>query len=590
MASSDSASKPRRIGKYEVHTKLSVGGMAELFLASTKGPGGFEKLFVIKRILPDAARNEQFVQMFLDEARLTASFSHQNIVQVFDLEEDEDGLYVSMEYIHGANLNEVFNACVEQQAVLALGFSLSVVHGCAMALHYAHTFRMPNGDEYPVIHRDVAQKNIMVTFDGQVKLLDFGIAKAKGALNRTAAGTVKGTAGYMSPEQARGEALDGRSDVFSLGVVMWEMVTGQRLFAAETELQELMAIIEAPIRRPSDLEPSIPGEVSDVVLRALERDRNKRFSSAKEFGLAIQNRCGRHLYNQDQRAAFMFERFPERSRALPVPSRARRDVPAASPPPRASPSSGARASRRSAAPSKVRRKTKGIQDTPSAASAPRQSSSRPSATARIETEEDIPTVTAVPESRNESAPLRTDEAPRSRSPKFGPIIGVLVLLFGVLLTAQLLLGDQGLAVTGDPRDSEDERAQQRAPAPILIESDSGQAAAKDAYDSGSALEEPTSSASKVPSGSQSVTRRRHEKKRVTQYGTVVIGVLPGATISLAGDVIGRGKVHSFSLPVGLNELTFVGDDGVKRVLEVLVRPGENPSINLALSDIPLEKR
>ncbi|MER2566381.1 MAG: serine/threonine-protein kinase, partial [Myxococcaceae bacterium] len=239
-----------RVGKYEILTPLTSGGMAELFIGSTVGPGGFQKHVVIKRILPDASRDENFMRMFLDEARITAGFSHPNIAQVYDLGEDEQGLYVVMEFIAGQNLNQVVSVCAKKQHVLPLGFSVSVINDCAQALHYAHTYVKPSGESYPVVHRDVAQKNIMVGWDGQTKLLDFGIAKAANTLSRTKVGTVKGTAGYMSPEQVTGKPVDGRSDVFSLGVVLWEMVTGQRLFAAETELAEMKLILEGKVERP----------------------------------------------------------------------------------------------------------------------------------------------------------------------------------------------------------------------------------------------------------------------------------------------------------------------------------------------------
>ncbi|HEY0881705.1 MAG TPA: serine/threonine-protein kinase, partial [Archangium sp.] len=287
--------------------------MAELSLASTSGAGGFRKFVVLKQILPEASGDENFVKMFLDEARVTAAFSHPSICQVFEMGEDAaTGLYVAMEFIAGQDLNQVVAACARQQAVLPIGFSASVVHDCAQALHYAHTFKKPNGDDSPVIHRDVAQKNIMVTYDGQVKLLDFGIAKAKGALSRTRAGTVKGTAGYMSPEQVRGEAIDGRSDVFSLGVVLWEMVTGRRLFSADTELAELKMILNEPISAPADVEPSVPRELSDVVMKALERDLSQRYRSARELSKALSTQCGHLLFDAEERAEFMKERFADK--------------------------------------------------------------------------------------------------------------------------------------------------------------------------------------------------------------------------------------------------------------------------------------
>jgi eukaryotic-like serine/threonine-protein kinase len=300
------------VGKYELLTLLSAGGMAELFLAYTQGPGGFRKYVVLKRILPEARDNEQFVKMFLDEARITAAFNHPNIAQVYDLGDDQDGLYLAMEFIGGQNLNQVTNGCARARAVMPLGFSASVVHDCALALHYAHTFRDPTGREYPVIHRDVAQKNIMVTYEGLVKLLDFGIAKARGSLGKTHAGAVKGTAGYMSPEQVRGEPLDGRSDVFSLGVVLYEMITGRRLFAANTETEEMRMILDAPIVRPSEVFAVIPEELSDVAMRALAREKADRFASGKEMAKALSASCGHLLFDQEQRAVFMRELFEEK--------------------------------------------------------------------------------------------------------------------------------------------------------------------------------------------------------------------------------------------------------------------------------------
>ena len=302
-----------RVGRYEVLAQLTKGGMAELSLASTAGLGGFRKFVVLKRILPEAAADENFVKMFLDEARVTGAFSHPGICQVFELGNDgQTGLFVAMEFIAGQDLNQVVSTCAKQQAVLPVGFSAGVVHDCALALHYAHTFKLPNGEDSPVIHRDVAQKNIMVTYDGQVKLLDFGIAKARGALARTRAGTVKGTAGYMSPEQVRGEAIDGRSDVFALGVVLWEMSTGRRLFSAETELDELKMILSEPITPPDEIETSVPKELSAVVMKALERDVNNRYQTARDLARALSLTCGQLLFDTDERADFMKQRFTEK--------------------------------------------------------------------------------------------------------------------------------------------------------------------------------------------------------------------------------------------------------------------------------------
>ncbi|WP_420718363.1 serine/threonine protein kinase [Pyxidicoccus sp. MSG2] len=289
--------------------------MAELFLGFTSGPGGFRKYVVIKRILPDVRDNAQFERMFLDEARITAAFNHPNIAQVFDLGQEDDGLYLSMEFIAGQNLNQITSAFLRRRQQMPIGFTLSVARDVCMALHYAHTFTAPSGEPSPVIHRDVAQKNIMVTYDGVVKLLDFGIAKAKGSLERTSAGTVKGTTGYMSPEQVRGDKLDGRSDLFSVGVMMHELITGARLFAGKDEREEMVKILEAPIPWPSHVSPHVPEGVSKVVMQALERSREKRFLNGRDMARAIEAAAARLLMDSDHRASMMQELFAERMAA-----------------------------------------------------------------------------------------------------------------------------------------------------------------------------------------------------------------------------------------------------------------------------------
>jgi serine/threonine-protein kinase len=311
LAASAASFRGERIGKYEILAQLSIGCMAELFLAFTSGPGGFRKYVVVKRILPDIRGSDQFVKMFLDEARITAALNHPNIAHVFDLGEENDGLYLAMEFIAGQNLNQVMEACALRKQQPPLGFIGAVARDVALALHYAHTFTDPRGHSLPVIHRDVAQKNIMVAYDGAVKLLDFGIAKARGSLGRTQVGTVKGTTGYMSPEQVVGQEIDGRSDVFALGVVMHELLTGKRLFAADTEEEEMRKILAQPIPRPAKIKASIPEELSDVVMRALARERADRFN-AKELARAIEAVLGKTLFDPDRTSLFMRELFAEK--------------------------------------------------------------------------------------------------------------------------------------------------------------------------------------------------------------------------------------------------------------------------------------
>lgn len=300
----------RKVGdKYQVLSQLSAGGMAEIFLAFTAGPGGFRKYVVVKQILPDVRTDDTFIKMFFDEARITAQFSHPNIGQVFDLGEDHEGPYLAMEFIAGQNLNQISKAVYRRGTSLPVGFSCAVARDTCIALQYAHTFMDPLGQAYPVIHRDIAQKNVMVTYTGTTKLLDFGIAQARGKLNRTSVGHVKGTTGYMSPEQTRGDPLDARSDIFSVGVMLHELVTGQRLFAGETEEDEMKKILAQPIPHPSSIKKDLPQALDRVIMKALARERADRFNSAKELARAIEAATGKLLFDADQCATFMKELF-----------------------------------------------------------------------------------------------------------------------------------------------------------------------------------------------------------------------------------------------------------------------------------------
>ncbi|HEX8825211.1 MAG TPA: protein kinase [Archangium sp.] len=302
----------RRIGKYEIVTRLSMGGMAELFLAFTTGPGGFRKFVALKQILPDVQKDDHFVKMFLDEARITAALAHANIAQVFDLGDQDGELYLAMEFLAGQNLEQIHQASQKQQRPLPLGFSARVVRDACLGLHYAHAYTDPSGKPRPVVHRDVSQKNVMVTFDGHVKVIDFGIAKAKGRLGRTQVGMVKGTTGYMSPEQAHGAELDGRSDLFCMGIILHELLCGRRLFTGSHEGEVMLKIAEGEVPSPISLNPRVPQALADVVMRALAREPRGRFATGREMARAIEAACGAELFHEEQLAAVMRELFEDK--------------------------------------------------------------------------------------------------------------------------------------------------------------------------------------------------------------------------------------------------------------------------------------
>lgn len=304
----------RRIGKYEILSRLSVGGMAELYLAFVSGPGGFRKFVALKQILPDVRKDHEFVNMFLDEARITAAFSHPNITQVFELGEERGELYLVMEFLAGRTLDEVNQVALKRQMRLPLGFVARAARDTCLALHYAHHFTDPTGRPAVVVHRDVTPRNMMITYDGTVKVIDFGVAKARNRLGRTMVGQLKGTTAYMSPEQARGKELDGRSDLFSLGIVLHEALCGQRLFQAPHEAAVMVKILEEPLVRPSDVDADVPEELSDVVMKALERDPARRFANGREMARALEEVCGSELYDEEQMSGLMHSLFAERIR------------------------------------------------------------------------------------------------------------------------------------------------------------------------------------------------------------------------------------------------------------------------------------
>ncbi|MBZ4375619.1 protein kinase [Corallococcus sp. AS-1-6] len=302
----------RVLGKYEVLCRLSTGGMAEIFLAAQKGLAGFRKMVVLKQILPDIRGEEEFVRMFLDEAKVTAAFNHPHIAHVYDLDVADGELFLAMEFVPGATLVEVARACRSAHEPIPIGFSLMSVRDTAVALNYAHSFTDPLGRPSPVVHRDVAEKNIMVTYEGVTKLLDFGIAKSLARAGRTAVGMVKGTSGYMSPEQIMGDPLDARSDLFSLGVVLHECLTGMRLFYAKSAEAMMNAVLSGDVPPPSRVNKEVPPELDAIVLKALAKRREDRYGTTLEFARAIERAVGQRIWHPEQSSELMLRLFAER--------------------------------------------------------------------------------------------------------------------------------------------------------------------------------------------------------------------------------------------------------------------------------------
>jgi eukaryotic-like serine/threonine-protein kinase len=276
-------------GRYQLLRKLATGGMGQVFLARQKGAGGFEKLLVVKRILPHLAEEDEFIHMFFDEARIAAALNHPNIAQIFDLGEAEGTYYIAMEYIHGESLRAVNNRANERGGGMPLALKCRVIADAAAGLDFAHRAKSLSGKPLGLIHRDVSPQNVLIGFNGAVKLIDFGVAKAANKISSTLTGTIKGKYAYMSPEQARGEELDSRSDVFGLGIVFYELLTSSRLFKRDSETETLKAVVGAKIAPPSTLVRGIAKALDGIVTKALARDRGARYQTAGELQLALED-------------------------------------------------------------------------------------------------------------------------------------------------------------------------------------------------------------------------------------------------------------------------------------------------------------
>jgi serine/threonine-protein kinase len=278
-----SMSATKIFGRFELLMEVSHGGMATLYLARLRGPEQFEKLLAIKKIHDHLAQEPEFIAMFLDEARIAARIQHPNISTIFDLGKIKDSYFIAMEYVHGQNLRELLREAVRRKETIPWQYAVRVIAEAATGLHAAHELTDVDGTPLNVVHRDVSPQNILVSYEGHVKVVDFGIAYAVQKLGHTTAGTLKGKAAYMSPEQANGDPLDRRSDIFSLGIVLFESVCMKRLFRKSNHSATLDCVRHAKIPRPSAIRPGIPHKLEEIIYKALAKDKADRFATAQEL-------------------------------------------------------------------------------------------------------------------------------------------------------------------------------------------------------------------------------------------------------------------------------------------------------------------
>ena len=270
--------EPIRFGKYLILDKIATGGMAELFRAKITSVEGFEKLVAIKKILPNLTQDSNLINMFIDEAKLAAMLTHQNIVQIYDLGSMEGAYFIAMEYIQGKDLSVLSNKSKEKGLPLPLEYALYITSRICSGLDYSHNLKDFQGNPLKLIHRDISPQNILVTYEGEVKIVDFGIAKAARKTADTREGLIKGKVAYMSPEQAAGKTIDHRSDIFSAGILLYEMITGVRMFDG-ADLNVLDKVRNADFQKAETIVSELPAEVSEILRRALARAPSRRYKS-----------------------------------------------------------------------------------------------------------------------------------------------------------------------------------------------------------------------------------------------------------------------------------------------------------------------
>ncbi|WP_437594764.1 serine/threonine protein kinase [Sorangium sp. So ce1000] len=270
--------------RYRVIERLASGGMAEVFLAESAGIEGFKKQVAIKRVLPHLSEKKRFIAMFLDEARLSAHLSHSNVAQVFDIGVGDNAYFIVMEYVDGADLKAVLESMRKAGRTLPVESAVFITAKLCEGLTYAHELKAADGHPLKIVHRDMSPPNVLITKYGEVKIVDFGLAKATSQLEKSEAGIIKGKFSYLSPEAAQGLEVDHRTDIFAVGAILWEMLSGKRLFLGDTDYQTVKLVQQAQIPPLSESNKAVPPELDRIIARSLAREPEERYGSARELG------------------------------------------------------------------------------------------------------------------------------------------------------------------------------------------------------------------------------------------------------------------------------------------------------------------
>ncbi|WDP92892.1 MAG: serine/threonine protein kinase [Desulfobacter sp.] len=297
------------VGPYRLTRKIATGGMAELYLADYTREDGFKRTVAIKKILPHLVENQDFVDMFIREARLAAILRHPNIVQIFDLIKAHNSNFIAMEYVNGKNLAEIL---AHEKKGLPVDLSVFLIQKISAGLYYSHTKKNEDtGEPLNIVHRDVSPQNMLISFKGEVKISDFGISKARSEPSFTQAGVIKGKLSYLSPEQALGKETDHQSDIYALGIIFYEILSGQRLYKFNNEIEALTALPKTVVKPIIEVRKDIPEGLNEIVMKCLEKDKDKRYHSGKEINddlSALKSRLN-ISYDESNLVNFMAERF-----------------------------------------------------------------------------------------------------------------------------------------------------------------------------------------------------------------------------------------------------------------------------------------
>ncbi|MCB1042211.1 MAG: protein kinase [Acidobacteria bacterium] len=310
-----------KTNEYQLLSKIAAGGMAEVWKARLIGEKGFEKIVAIKKILPHLSDNDEFITMFIDEAKVAANLTHPNIAQIYELGKMGNSFFIAMEYVSGNNLRTVINLCNELGVTVPPEIASFIGMKLCSALNYAHTKKDFGNRDLNIVHRDISPQNILISSEGEIKLVDFGIAKASIKASQTVAGSLKGKLLYMSPEQADGKPIDARSDIFSLGNVMYECLTGKKLIAGDSELSILKNVRDAVFPKPSSLNPRIVPQLEKIMMVALAKEVDERFATAKDMEKDLKDfmKAGKYHINESDVADFMKSLFAKDMSKLSVP-------------------------------------------------------------------------------------------------------------------------------------------------------------------------------------------------------------------------------------------------------------------------------